>query len=96
MVIRFPADNPGTWLFHCHVEFHAESGMALLVKVGNKSDLPPEPVDWPRCASFFNKKKNIENEVSTKNESIRKIYLNKSLTSTFLYFALFLVFIIFD
>jgi hephaestin len=26
-------DNPGTWLFHCHVSFHNEAGMAVLYKV---------------------------------------------------------------
>lgn len=23
-------DNPGTWLFHCHISFHNEAGMAVL------------------------------------------------------------------
>jgi hypothetical protein len=35
------------------LEFHAESGMALLVKVGNNTDLPAEPVGWPQCGNFF-------------------------------------------
>ncbi len=26
-------DNPGTWLFHCHVSFHNEAGMAVLYTV---------------------------------------------------------------
>ncbi|KAJ3334922.1 ferroxidase fet3 [Gonapodya sp. JEL0774] len=26
--IRFRADNPGAWLFHCHIEWHLESGLA--------------------------------------------------------------------
>jgi iron transport multicopper oxidase len=25
--IRFKANNPGIWLFHCHTEFHVEAGM---------------------------------------------------------------------
>jgi iron transport multicopper oxidase len=25
--IRFTADNPGIWLFHCHTEWHVESGL---------------------------------------------------------------------
>ena len=29
LFIRFVADNPGVWLFHCHVIFHGESGMAM-------------------------------------------------------------------
>ncbi|MCJ1444668.1 MAG: hypothetical protein MMC23_005170 [Stictis urceolatum] len=27
VVIRFRADNPGTWLLHCHIEWHVEAGL---------------------------------------------------------------------
>nr|OQO26383.1 hypothetical protein B0A51_06945 [Rachicladosporium sp. CCFEE 5018] len=26
-VIRFKADNPGVWLFHCHIDWHTASGL---------------------------------------------------------------------
>ncbi len=26
-VVRFVADNPGIWLFHCHIEWHFASGL---------------------------------------------------------------------
>jgi FtsP/CotA-like multicopper oxidase with cupredoxin domain len=26
-------DNPGTWLFHCHVSFHNSAGMAVRYQV---------------------------------------------------------------
>jgi iron transport multicopper oxidase len=28
-VLRFRADNPGVWLFHCHIEFHIDSGLVV-------------------------------------------------------------------
>lgn len=28
-VIRFVADNPGVWLFHCHIDYHLSQGLAL-------------------------------------------------------------------
>ena len=28
-VVRFRADNPGVWLFHCHIEWHVDSGLIL-------------------------------------------------------------------
>lgn len=28
-VIRFKADNPGVWLFHCHIEWHIISGLVV-------------------------------------------------------------------
>jgi iron transport multicopper oxidase len=40
IVVRFRADNPGVWLFHCHIEWHVVSGLtATFVEVGNP-DLP--------------------------------------------------------
>ncbi|CDH49287.1 fet3 protein [Lichtheimia corymbifera JMRC:FSU:9682] len=29
-IIRFRADNPGAWFFHCHIEWHLESGLAVV------------------------------------------------------------------
>ncbi|KAF2015125.1 multicopper oxidase [Aaosphaeria arxii CBS 175.79] len=29
LVIRFVADNPGVWLFHCHIDWHLMQGLAL-------------------------------------------------------------------
>lgn len=52
-VIRFKADNPGYWLFHCHIEFHVEIGMALVFKVGEHKDMPPVPQDFPTCGSYM-------------------------------------------
>ncbi|KAI8881105.1 multicopper oxidase [Backusella circina FSU 941] len=29
-IIRFRADNPGVWIFHCHIDWHLESGLAAI------------------------------------------------------------------
>lgn len=29
LVIKFMADNPGVWAFHCHIDWHNLAGMAL-------------------------------------------------------------------
>jgi iron transport multicopper oxidase len=35
-VIRFRADNPGVWLWHCHIELHVSSGlMATFIEAPN-------------------------------------------------------------
>jgi FtsP/CotA-like multicopper oxidase with cupredoxin domain len=31
--IAFTADNPGKWLFHCHMLSHAASGMTTWIRV---------------------------------------------------------------
>jgi iron transport multicopper oxidase len=28
IVLRFKADNPGVWFFHCHIDLHLVGGMA--------------------------------------------------------------------
>ncbi|CAN1263172.1 L-ascorbate oxidase [Linum perenne] len=33
--IRFRADNPGAWFFHCHIESHFFMGMALVFEEGS-------------------------------------------------------------
>lgn len=33
-VLRFEADNPGVWLFHCHVEWHVEMGLTASIIEG--------------------------------------------------------------
>lgn len=30
IVLRFKADNPGVWFFHCHLEWHLDQGLALV------------------------------------------------------------------
>ncbi|CRG89470.1 L-ascorbate oxidase [Talaromyces islandicus] len=37
-VLRFRADNPGVWLFHCHVMWHLAGGMAMIVDVMSGDD----------------------------------------------------------
>ncbi|KAG8383974.1 hypothetical protein BUALT_Bualt04G0069600 [Buddleja alternifolia] len=51
--IRFRADNPGVWFFHCHLELHTGWGLktAFVVEDGAAPDqkiLPP-PNDLPPC-----------------------------------------------
>ncbi|KIR56098.1 ferroxidase [Cryptococcus gattii Ru294] len=29
--IRFRADNPGAWIFHCHIDWHMDSGLAVIM-----------------------------------------------------------------
>ncbi|KAF8403042.1 hypothetical protein HHK36_011137 [Tetracentron sinense] len=52
-VIRFRANNPGVWLFHCHLDVHLPWGLSTAFVVENgptpSSTLPPPPLDLPRC-----------------------------------------------
>ncbi|XP_045468970.1 laccase-4-like isoform X1 [Harmonia axyridis] len=61
-IVRFHATNPGYWIFHCHIEFHAELGMAVVFKVGDHKDMVPIPRNFPKCGNYFNP----EDEVAQK------------------------------
>ncbi|KAG9857101.1 hypothetical protein KCU98_g1186, partial [Aureobasidium melanogenum] len=37
VILRIRADNPGIWMFHCHMLWHQASGMALALEVGDES-----------------------------------------------------------
>jgi iron transport multicopper oxidase len=30
VVLRFKADNPGAWIFHCHLDWHLPAGLAVV------------------------------------------------------------------
>ncbi|GLJ26189.1 hypothetical protein SUGI_0502490 [Cryptomeria japonica] len=51
--IRFVADNPGTWLMHCHLDVHIGWGLAMVFVVQNGADyvstLEQPPLDLPKC-----------------------------------------------
>lgn len=51
--VRFVADNPGIWLNHCHVAWHAYFGQALAFVVA-PDKIPAQPrgvLSRPRCPS---------------------------------------------
>lgn len=57
--LRFRATNPGYWFVHCHVEIHMRLGMALILKVGDKSDMVPVPKNFPTCGDYPRKEWSI-------------------------------------
>ena len=52
VIIRFKANNPGWWLIHCHFSWHHITGMEMVIHVGEESDLPPVPPDFPTCYNW--------------------------------------------
>ncbi|XP_069677181.1 uncharacterized protein [Periplaneta americana] len=51
-IIKFRADNPGYWFYHCHFMYHIATGMGVVFKVGQAADLPPVPTGFPKCGDF--------------------------------------------
>lgn len=80
-IVRVHASNPGYWLFHCHIEFHVELGMAVVFKVGDHSDFPPVPSGFPKCNSYIPLDEDVEqinnimdNIVDTSNHSFSQLW----------------------
>ncbi|KAK3791910.1 hypothetical protein RRG08_026812 [Elysia crispata] len=63
-IVRFHADNPGMWLLHCHVEYHVEIGMAVLLQVGDVTQFPARPYRFPTCGDWHPTEADGEREES--------------------------------
>jgi hypothetical protein len=37
---------------HCHLDFHAEIGMAVILKVGEFDQMLPVPRNFPTCQNY--------------------------------------------
>ncbi|KAI9653733.1 MAG: hypothetical protein M1821_006927 [Bathelium mastoideum] len=57
LVIAFPTDNPGAWLFHCHITWHVSEGLGLQFLESKESIVLPG-ADWNQTCknwdSYYN------------------------------------------
>lgn len=64
IVLRFKAENPGVWFFHCHVDWHLEQGLAItLVEAPLEMQKSQKPVDMTHLAAC------AANEIPTKGNA---------------------------
>ncbi|KAJ2924924.1 hypothetical protein H1R20_g12185, partial [Candolleomyces eurysporus] len=54
-VIRFVTDNPGPWIFHCHIEPHLSVGLAVVFVEDFENILPSNPIpqSWRDLCDAF-------------------------------------------
>ncbi|KAL5512657.1 hypothetical protein ACEPAG_2923 [Sanghuangporus baumii] len=60
VTLRFVADNPGAWFFHCHIEWHLEAGLAItfvtapqqMVAAASSGNYPLPQFMYDQCASL--------------------------------------------
>lgn len=50
IVVRFLANNPGTWLLHCHIPYHQLMGQAMAIAEATEL-VPRAPLGMPKCPS---------------------------------------------
>lgn len=80
-ILRFHADNPGFWFFHCHIEFHVDIGMGIIIQVGNKEDFPKVPKGFPKCGNWqFSGYSEVNDTLKitpcVNGVSVQKVYLS--------------------
>nr|ARD69909.1 laccase [Cyathus bulleri] len=56
VTIRFRTDNPGPWMFHCHIDFHLQAGLAIIfvaddVKQIKQAISPPD--SWKHLCPIY-------------------------------------------
>ncbi|ONH73431.1 Iron transport multicopper oxidase FET3 [Pichia kudriavzevii] len=95
LVLRFKANNPGVWFFHCHLDFHLEQGLALtLVEAPDLINitLPDDQLNICKTAGIPTKGNaagNAEDFLNLEGENVQPKPLPDGFTAKG-YFALFL------
>ena len=51
-MLQFRSNNPGFWLFHCHVELHQREGMALVIREA-VDEINSAPEEMETCGTFL-------------------------------------------
>lgn len=55
LLLAFPADNPGLWIMHCHIAWHASQGLSMQFlerrdeifdAIGDKSEFNKGCAEW--------------------------------------------------
>lgn len=54
--IRFRTDNAGPWILHCHIDWHFDLGLAVVLAedIADISLLNPTPTEWDNLCPAFN------------------------------------------
>ncbi|CAK9305091.1 unnamed protein product [Gordionus sp. m RMFG-2023] len=53
VILRFLADNPGFWMFHCHLGFHLMGGMSIMFQIGEYEEMVRAPPSFPKCGTWI-------------------------------------------
>ncbi|KAJ3526953.1 hypothetical protein NMY22_g9962 [Coprinellus aureogranulatus] len=56
VTIRFLADNSGPWFLHCHIDWHLDLGLAMVlaVDIDDVALINPTPTAWDELCPIFN------------------------------------------
>ncbi|RHZ82432.1 hypothetical protein Glove_109g314 [Diversispora epigaea] len=74
IVIRYLADNPGVWAFHCHIEWHVSSGLvAQLIERPSEFSNQTLPEDVRALCSRYKKQKRLA--TLPRNSMVKRVHM---------------------
>nr|AFK30375.2 laccase [Phlebia brevispora] len=58
VTIRFTTDNPGPWFIHCHIDFHLNAGLAVVMAedIPDVASANPVPTAWDQLCPIYDQK----------------------------------------
>jgi iron transport multicopper oxidase len=88
-VIRFVADNPGVWFFHCHIDWHLSQGLGMLLieapeQMQERMSIPQQHYDVCQAANvpfIGNAAGNSENFLDLAGENKQQSFLPNGFTA---------------
>jgi iron transport multicopper oxidase len=88
-VIRFVADNPGVWFFHCHIDWHLAQGLGMLLieaptQMQERMSIPQQHYDVCQAAGVpfvGNAANNSENFLDLSGQHEQQPFLPKGFTA---------------
>ncbi|KIN02895.1 Ferroxidase [Oidiodendron maius Zn] len=88
-VIRFVADNPGVWFFHCHIDWHLSQGLGMLLieaptQMQERMSIPQQHLDVCQAASVLttgNAAGNTENFLDLAGQNSQQSFLPNGFTA---------------
>ncbi|RFU23617.1 hypothetical protein B7463_g12721, partial [Scytalidium lignicola] len=88
-VIRFVADNPGVWFFHCHIDWHLSQGLGMLlieapVQMQERLSIPQDHLDVCQAAGIAttgNAAGNVEDFLDLSGQNVQQKFLPNGFTA---------------
>lgn len=88
-VIRFVADNPGVWFFHCHIDWHLSQGLGMLLieaptQMQERMSIPQQHLDVCQAAGVLttgNAAGNSENFLDLAGQNSQQSFLPNGFTA---------------
>ncbi|KAH8817166.1 Fet3 ferroxidase-like protein [Xylogone sp. PMI_703] len=89
LVLRFVADNPGVWFFHCHIDWHLAQGLGMLLieaptQMQERLKIPQDHYDVCKAAGILtegNAAGNVENFLDLSGENVQQKFLPNGFTA---------------